>query len=264
MLNHFRTLLLNSTYDGTDPHVPNDFVSKPLTPVLSKLWTILFSSNNYRNGALVHAYLNLVISSGLEEELTRYDQRTSYDPKKPSYFDFNQITTTSYSDSNFPLFVTGEYSNLYLDNSTGDTFVVTQVGTSNVIRVLSRATGKYVNNSGFFNDPEDAEIELTFTSNLSQPIQLYQTGLTFVINKNASTSFDAVSGKIWSYSTTGPLELDIKNRIDTFINAETFELFSFLDNPTSLLLVNDAREEKISTKKFALLLSAFVATINDL
>lgn len=200
----------------------------------------------------------------MADELKSYDDRITYDPQAPRFFDFQQLSNPEFSDFNFPIFVTGEFTNGYLNNSTGDTFVVTQVSNSAYVRVYSRGTGKYVNQAGFYADPTEAEIGLTFTNDISQEIPLFQTGLTFKIGKNASTAFNSSSGKSWLFSAKGSLELELSNRIATFVSEETLDLFRLINNPASILYLNEAAETNIKIKKLALLLCALVAAINDL
>lgn len=264
MLNHFRTLLLNKTASSEDPLIPTGFVSKSLNGVLEKLWRILFSPNDYVNKALVHSYLNLVIGAGYTEELLRYDQRVTPLAEDDEFFSFSQVSNPEASDFNFPIFVTGDFQNQYLTSSTGDTFFITQVGNTNNIRVFSRATGKYLNETGFFADPDSAVITLTFTGNSSQEIKLANTGLVIRLGKNGGTAFTSTSGKSWTFFAKGPFELDIENRVYTFISPETYDLFDVFRNPDAMIYIADSRQTTIGIQKFAWLLCAFVSELNKL
>lgn len=263
MLNHFRTVLLN-TENPEDVHIPVGYRKKALTPLIYKLWLLLFNlDNNYRNDALIHTYLNLVSSSGYADELTKYDTRLSYPLTAPRFFDFNQIANPEYSDLSFPVFVTGKFTNGYLPNSTSDTLRIRQVDNTLAIRVLSNGTGKYITTSGLVTDPLDANISLTFTGNVSQVVVLAGTGLSIQFGKNGSSAFTDSAGKSWLVTAKAPIDLEVENRIANFISPESMDEFRLLPN-SARAYVQQAQETNITVRKFALLLCALVEAINEL
>lgn len=198
MLNHFRTRLLNLSYTGdVTEHIPRGFMAIPVPVALQELQELLFPANTSRSFKLflVHNYLRMIDATTYRDLIYQFDSRIDYESDyNEEYFKLNRNSAVTISNTAFPLFIYGKYSNDPQSGNMSDTVEIRQQGSTAVVDVLSLDRNTYYAQN----------ISLTFSGSVSQVIPLANTELSVQLGGTSGT-FTASSNKRWSFLTEAPL-----------------------------------------------------------
>jgi len=237
MLNHVRTLLLNLSYDGNGAeHIPSSFLQLPLPAPFSEVNAILFPSGSSRSYKqfLAHHYLNIIRAAGLEERLKDFDSRISYPLDRSDFFKIHRNSNPFVSNSAYPIFVYGKFRGNETNDSFYDNFEITQVSNTTKVLIYSTVRKKYMNGNSLYDTAEvAAENQLSFVDNLSVPIIIGSTGISFSIDGGAT--FTGTANKSWQFLVESPFETQVVKIINALSNLpleRLFQLPSRIDTKT--------------------------------
>ena len=150
MLNHFRSILLNTTPLSESAahtnHIAKDYIHVPLTASLTNIYNILFPTSDLASKLkLLYIYEQCVRGAGLSKAITSLDSRVDYDIATLSTSLFSpakvsKIYQTGGTTSNIQIVTTGFYAPLDLWNLTDKVLTFTQ-GDSGNAKVLVISEG---------------------------------------------------------------------------------------------------------------------------
>lgn len=268
MLNHFRTLLLNKPSATPSEHIPVEFSSKVLPSDLKKIYDKLFvpNSTNFYRFFLVQNYLNIISGAGLQDYVTAFDNRISYDLNDQSYFLVNRASNPIISDPEYPIQILSNLSSVAYSDYHYDAFTIAQVSNSNNVTVYSKTKGKYLKNNGEFDSPSDSAcwIPVPFPNgfNTSSPIFIGHTGVSFAITNLSGEAFTTTSNKFWEFLIESPYTFDVLFVVRQLIEMDVFKIFKQYTDVSELERMYIAETNTIY--KFAVILIAYVTVINSL
>lgn len=257
MYNHFKTLLLNETFDvaeQADEQIPASFKTLPLSGSMYAVYNLLFpvASRFYKN-FLTYNYLTLIDAAGMTGDLRRFDLRITYDLQDyTDYFRYSRISNIVYSDNRFKLTVRGKNKADTINGISQNTYQIDQVGSSNSVTIENQNTG------------DTETIELSFDGGSSVPIKILNTSLNFSIA--SPYTFTDSSTKQWKFMVESPYEFNF-NKLFEKLLLNTANINSMLTNKPSF---NTTQYEAIwrghpgFVNRFAALLIAFVARMDYL
>lgn len=223
MIDHFRTLLLNTTptalpvgYTAESVSIDKTYGGVTLPSDLTEVYDFLFPTTlTFKSKLhLAHVYMNLVNATGLAAVFDAYDVRKTYKLKDGNkYF---QPGSVSVGVPSVP--VVGDwlrtfnfnYPALDLDATTSVDFTLAQTNSTNYI-TLTDSEG---------NSWDVGPNQLSFTDGLSQTVSVFNNRAVcifqFVIKY--AGDFTATASKTWKILLTAPNEIIIKNRWDAVSN----------------------------------------------
>lgn len=262
MLNHFRTKLLNLTYETASEHIPESFTGKTLPYDLSRIYDAIFpqDSSRYFKLFLAHKYLNLIEAAGLTSVVLEFDKRISYSLLDTQFFKINRISTPRISDTQFPLFVAGELSNPISNTYSYEALRIQQISDSNLINIYSIPNGVYYSRTDIV--PESASlISVNFLSTTTEQISVAKTGIQFSIG--LGDSFGNTEGKNWEVIIEAPYKFDVTEQLT---NLEAEQPFKILNNYSIDVSKYEQLYESTNNKiiKLAALIAAYVTVIDSL
>jgi hypothetical protein len=186
VINHVRTLLLNSNRE-IDPsfpgeeYVPDDYTPVVLTPVLGKVHSILFGSNpdrymlNYR----LQQIMSALHSTELDEHVRDFDSRITYWPQTTEVFYNFSFNTTAKQESSF----TGHF------NAVNTLLPNTAAGTVHFLWRVSVTDADTVTVQNLIPPLETQESSYTITNGSSEPIPLVGSTQSFKFNGPVGASW---------------------------------------------------------------------------
>lgn len=225
MLNHFRTLLLNESYNGPFEHIPKGFVQKKLPHEVQQVYNILFPpgvTRHYKH-FLVQNYLHIVNAVGRTPDILSFDSRISYDLKLEDFFKIERVSAVITSDPTFILDVTNGFETPAFNDYYYDRFLISQVGSDPIVTVYSYVKRAYLNGTLTSSTlSPDFYIELTRDTsnslgNYYNEVTIGQTGAKFRIIEPASGDMNYTSGLTWDFIIEAPYDFDyngIMSRIE--------------------------------------------------
>ena len=216
MINHFRTLLLNEaaasvflTMLGSFSRLVDPTFGKvSLPPGLQSLYDVLFPSADILcKQGLVHAYLSLIKSVGLEDAILALDPRVTYNISEE-----DQLFSAGFCSHGIPLLENTLLSGIgartfnygFIPAATDFTpnldLFIWQYASENSVQVI--------------NNNEDVIMPITglsFTDNFSQTLSVYNPAnlknkmFDFIIDmRNNTANFDASDWKLWQVKLNYP------------------------------------------------------------
>ena len=269
MLNHFRTLLLNLSFFEPWEHIPKGYTAKKLPDDLRMLHDKLFAPkcSRYFRLFLAQNYLNMVRAADMQDYVTAFDNRISYDLLTEDFFKINRSSNPKLSNAAFPLTVrtpllSAEHSDYYYDS-----FLISQVDNTNNITIYSRIKGKYLNGVNEYDDPEDSDAWTTLafsdSTTTCTPVFIGQTGVSFTITKLTSGAFTATSDKTWEFIIEAPYKFDALPIITQLQSIDVFKVLKKYSNE-----LDDLEDIWLThfnpVYKFAAFLTGFVTVVNTL
>lgn len=265
MLNHFRTLLLNLSYDGNETeHIPVGYVSRPLQTPFAEIYKQLFptGASRFYKLFLAHNYIEIVKAAGLEDDLKKIDPRISYQLDSSDFFKIYRYSNPVISSSNHPIFVYGQYTSNKVNDGFYDNFEITQVGSTNRVLIYSTINEYYINGSETFPTSESAaEITLTFTNGTSDPVKIGSTGITVVFGGGAT--FTSTGSKTWEFLVESPFTFNLNAVIDRLPPDLVDKLFRFAKDVDTSKYENLWKQHYNIVYRLAGLLLAYVSKLNS-
>lgn len=233
MLNHFRTLLLNLSYNG-DPteHIPEDFRARTLTPELDAIHKLLFpvDTSRYYKLFLAHCYLQVIKAAGLDDELKSFDPRISYSLDYSDFFKIQRHSNPAISSTSHPIFIQGSFRGNETGGSFYDSYLITQVDNLESVYIYSKVKKHYIKENLLFEQIEDAaKNNLTFTNGVSAPVIIGSSGITFSLG--GGDTFADSANKTWEFLVEGPYSFDLLKKYNTLKLYNTSVVFKG-KNPT--------------------------------
>jgi len=274
MLNQFRTLLLNLSYDPSSPedHIPADFIPRVLPTVLSRVYDILFppKTSRFYKQFLAQNYLGLIDAAGMSDVTIEKDNRMSYSLDTGEFFKIHRNSNPIQGPNNngrFPVFVSGSFITNLQSNYYYDQFTITQIGHTNNVSIKSDITGLYHNEIGTATSPDFSTVELVFEDGVvSKPVNISTTGISFCIaGTNASFTDIDTAGKTWTFTVESPYVFNFQTVYNNLNTSNLpMDLFNYrkdvdVSNHQNIWLLHYN-----SVYKFAAFLSAYVAKVQTL
>ena len=274
MVDHFRTLLLNLSYNNDrSEYIPKGFVAKTLPGELQEVYDLLFPKglSRYYRLFLAHVYIKVLESANLYEDIKQFDPRLAYDATT-SYFKLHRVSNSVYqspatptaNDLKMSLIVTGKYTGSTNLNSFYEIIRITQTGTSNSFTVASVDGSDQVIKTYYTNLALSFDNQYGATSGYSTPVAIGTTGLSFAFN-TSSTLASQSSGKVWKFIAESPISFNFNQLFDT-LQTNQSALIKMFNKPAS---IDTSKYESLWTSyynkiyKVAGLLLAYVARVDQ-
>lgn len=267
MLNHFRTLLLNLRALDESEHIPSSFKPKTLPADLTRIYNKLFPPNcsRFYKFYLTQNYLLLLKAVGLQDHITRFDNRISYPDAVSTYFKVNRSSNPAISNSEFPIRVLSNIQSVTYSDYHFDIFTISQDGSYSNVNIFSKVKNRYLKNKDeFVSTSSESLVPVTFTSGnkSSNVVYIGQTGASFIISNLSSGAFTDTSNKTWEFISESPFSFDILS-IAGSINSD--EVIKILGKYISVAeLEAKLTKEQNPLFKLGLIISSYVDVINKL
>lgn len=275
MVDHFRTLLLNLSYNNDrSEYIPSSFTARRLPAELQAIHDVLFpvGTSRYYRLFLAHNYMKLLEAAGIEEDIKQFDGRITYNVSATSFFKLHRISNPVYVSPESPtsddklmkLHVTGKYAHAVNLNNFYETIKITQTGTTNVFRVDSVDAEDNVINTYHTGLTIDFDDQFGATSGTSEVIDIGQTGLSFYFYSE-STLGSQTAGKVWKFIAESPISFDINTTYELLKNSEYKIDGMFLQKASIVTDKYDNLWKKHFNKvyKLAGLLMSYVARVDQ-
>jgi hypothetical protein len=230
MLNHFRTLLLNLSYDDNgNEHIPDNFNALQLASPFKEIYNILFpqGSSRYYRQFLANSYLSIIDAAGLSDELLKFDPRISYSLDDADFFKIYRYSNPAISSIHHPIFIYGNYRGIETNTSFYDNFLITQVDNTEEVLIYSTVRKIYINGNQSFKTPDiEARVLLDLSNgSVTSPVLIGSTGISFVIS--GVETFTDTSNKTWQFLVEAPFKFNINSVLDRLKAYDTKQLFNF-------------------------------------
>lgn len=231
MLNHFRTKLLNLSYDSSavTEHIPINFRAVSLPPALNDFYNIIFPAptSRYYKLLLAHIYLRYIESSNLTDDIFISDSRRSYDlNESKDFFKFRRLSNTKIvvgngtTDNNIKLLVHGKYDPQISLDTFYETIKVTQLNSLAKVSIVSvnsldETLNIYVGQSSTitFDGPSN--------TGYSSLINVGTTGLS--VRFYSPTDFTDTSNKAWKFIAEAPIVFDFDQIFNKLLSSTVVE-----------------------------------------
>lgn len=263
MLNHFRTLLLNQSYAGNPAeHIPEGFNAATLPAPFLEIYNALFPKATSRafKQFIAHNYINVVRAAGLEADLKLLDPRISYSTDYSDYFKIHRYSNPVTSNTAYKIRIYGQYGGNNTSGSYYDNFLIEQVGSTQKITIYSTVREVYIKGNQEFSLPEDAEILLDFSDDVSVPVLIGSTGINFTIDNGAT--FTENGNKSWEFLVEAPFIMNLTHILDNLQTAPIEAMFKTRPKIDVTNYENLWREHYNPVYRLAGLLLAYVTKLN--
>ncbi len=292
MVNHYASLLLNSAgenkiAENKSYFTDHNYNALDLPSALKDFYNMLFppGSSFYYRQFLCYCFLRVLHSANMQKEITKYDNRISYDlDLLKEYFRLKRSSVPTTSNPNFTLTLLGEYSVTGANNYYFNSYTITQNGTLPEVYVYSdvdKVFFKKDKTSPVKND--DMRIPLTPSSSLSsgnlyiggdyipyrmtKAVPVGNTGLSFVLMGNFDDSpvpgkFTDTADKYWNFIVESPFIFEFIEFFNKLVMRDTViaRMIKYGDtNITNLNIFNNHYNEAY---RFSALLNLYIEKLD--
>lgn len=273
-------IALGDTYSAitttklTSPFIDRNYSQITLPSELQRVYDVLFpaTASNYYKQFLLYSYLRVLAATDKAQDVKNYDKRITYNLNElTEYFRFDRLSTAQSSNADFNLLLSG---NLHVGEDAAyfnEQFVVLQLGNSQYLRVFSLTQAKYfkqrqvpsVNPTG-----KDILLELSTSPNVSKPIPVGDTGLTFSITGpfNSAPNPLTTTNNVWHFIAEAPFLFDVVAKVNELASTNSLvsDMLDFNSDVCNISYKNLWHSHYNPVYKLSGLLLAYVERINIL
>jgi len=294
MVNHYASLLLNlpgenRLTENKSYFTDHNYSALDLPSALKDFYNILFppGSSFYYRQFLCYCFLRVLHSANMQKEITKYDNRISYDlDLLKEYFRLKRSSVPTTSNPNFTLTLLGDYSVTGANNYYFNSYTITQNGALPEVYVYSDVDKVFLKKdktSPVKND--DMRIPLTPSSSLSsgnlyiggdyipyrmtKAVPVGNTGLSFVLMGNFDDSpapgkFTDTSDKYWNFIVESPFIFEFIDFFNKLVIRDTVIARMIKYENTNITNLNIFNNHYNEAYRFSALLNLYIEKLNDI